>query len=64
MVTIPRFISKSRTVTGFIFSSPASFDPSIAMENGIDIKAVTRADLKWGANDPFKTQLLFMRADA
>ena len=63
VVTIPESASKRRTVIEFIFSRPESLDPSIAMENGPDDIALTRADLKCGARDPLTMQLVFVRAD-
>jgi len=64
VVTIPWSESKRRTVIGFIFSRPVSFDPSIARANGLDVMAVTRTDLKCGARDPLRMQVVFVLAEA
>ena len=52
----PQFSSK--TVRGFIYLSPVSLLPSIAIENGLHLMLSTSIHLKCGAND-----LLIIHAD-
>ena len=63
-VTLLHSTSKRRTTIGFIFSRPVSFDPSIAIENGLDFMVLTRVASKCGASDPFRMQVVFVRAEA
>ena len=46
IVTRPIFPSKNRTVKGFIFLRPLSFEPSIAIANGLETFISTKEDLK------------------
>ena len=55
---------KTKTVRGFIFSSPESLEPSIAIEKGRDFMTSTSVALKYGAIDPFKMHVVFVRAAA
>ena len=43
---MPLLMSNKRTVMGFIFSRPESFEPSMAIENGEDFIALTSLALK------------------
>ena len=49
---------------GFIFSSPESLEPSITIEKGRDFMTSTSVALKYGAIDPYKMHVVFVRAAA
>ena len=58
----PLLTSYKRTVMGFIFSTPVSFDPSIEIVNGCVFIAETNAFLKCGASEPLTMQVVLVLA--
>lgn len=60
----PEFSSNKEIVIGFIFLSPVSLLPSMAIENGPDFMLCISINLKCGANDPLIIQVDFVRAQA
>ena len=60
----PQFSSNNETVRGFIFLSPVSLLPSIAIENGLHLMLSTSIHLKCGANDPLIIHADLVRAQA
>ena len=60
---LQRLTSKSRTVSGFIFSFPESLDPSIAKENGLLLMWSSKCCWKKGATAPLIIQAVFVLFD-
>jgi hypothetical protein len=59
---LPRFTSIILTVSGFIFFTPVSFEPSMLKEYGDFYMMLTSSVWKHGAIAPFRMKVVFVLA--